>query len=142
MKDPSLICLLSLGFISLLSLDLHDADANGSVPMQIPPMAVDSEGVELQSAVVGQMVILSTTYSNENCHPCVILMEVRDSKDVTVYLQFQIVTLESNTYTNLGISWIPSEQGKHEIRSFAIKSFTEPLILSELVVSDFTVNLK
>lgn len=136
----SLACLLVLGMLALLTLDFLDADGTGGIS-RVAPRVVDMEGNDLPSVAVGQMVFLWAAYTNqgeENQH-FVTIIEVRDSKDVTVFLQFRTGTLEPNGTSETAISWIPTEQGIYELRSFEISSFREPLIISDIAAADFIV---
>lgn len=138
----SLACLLGLGMVALLTSQFLNAYGTGDDVRQVAPRVVDVGGTELTSATVGHMVFLWVAYVNdgEKNQNHTTILEVRDSKDVTVYLQFRAGTLEPNGTSESMISWVPKEHGSHVIRSFQITSFTEPLILSEIQAAEFNVS--
>ena len=92
--------------------------------------------------VVGSSLTLSTTISNNNeqTQPFVVLVEVRDSNNVTVFLALQSGTLDPEGSTDIGVLWQPPNEGTFEVRSFAITELgasVEPL--STVARSDLVI---
>lgn len=92
--------------------------------------------------VVGDSLTLSTTIANNNEleQPFVVLVEVRDSNNVTVFLALQSGTLEPDGSTDIGILWQPRNQGTFEVRSFAITEIgASSELLSTIARSDLVI---
>ena len=106
------------------------------------PTLKDVTGDEIDEVTVGQQVVLSTTIQNniDDEQPFVALIEVRDSKGITVYLAWQTGTLNSEGEAEVGLSFTPQEPGTYTIRTFVISDLGTPEILSELRESEFTVS--
>ena len=107
------------------------------------PRVKDTEGNILSSISVGQIIILSVANVNSgyDTQPCVAIMEVRNSRDVTVFLEFQFGTLEPLGRIETGISWTPSERGTYQLRTFLLSDLTEPEILSAIKTSEIEVGV-
>lgn len=92
--------------------------------------------------VAGSSLTLSTSIANNNeqLQPFVVLFEVRDSNDVTVFLAFQSGTLDPNGSVGIGVLWQPPNGGAFEVRSFAITEIgTAAGVLSTVAKSDLLV---
>ena len=92
--------------------------------------------------VAGSSLTLSTTIANNNeqLQPFVVLFEVRDSNDVTIFLAFQSGTLDPNGSADIGVLWQPLNEGAFEVRSFAIAEIgTAAEVLSTVAKSDLLV---
>ena len=90
----------------------------------------------------GEQVILSTTVTNGNSaqQPYAVIAEVRDSNNITVYLQWQTGTLPPAGSTGVGMSWTPDTQGTYTIRMFVMTSVANPQVLSATSSSTLTVS--
>jgi hypothetical protein len=51
----------------------------------------------------------------------VVVFEVRDSDDFTVYIGWQTVTIDPGSDNAMMVSWIPPKSGEYVIRAFALK---------------------
>lgn len=105
------------------------------------PIIQDQAG-ESGPYVVGDSLTLSTsiTNNNEKSQPFVVIIEVRDSNDVTVFLALQSGTLDPSGSTNIGVLWQPYQAGTFEVRTFAITSISgEVELLSSPAVSEIIV---
>jgi hypothetical protein len=72
--------------------------------------------------------------------PFVVLIEVRESSGVTVFLALQSGILDPSGTTDIGVLWQPNQAGKFEVRTFAITNITgEAELLSSPAVAEFTV---
>lgn len=92
--------------------------------------------------LTGSSLTLSTTIANNNeqLQPFVLLFEVRDSNDVTVFLALQSGTLGPNGSADIGVLWQPLNQGAFEVRSFAIAEIgTAAGVLSTVAKSDLLI---
>lgn len=81
----------------------------------------------------GTMKVVTVNVTNndkEIAVPAVILVEIRDSDDITQFLGFQITTLRSNSTIQIGMSWEPKFPGEYQMRSFVISDFENPQVLS------------
>jgi len=65
--------------------------------------------------------------------PFIALFEVRDADGVTRSLDYEADTLETNGFSETGLTWWPDEPGDYELRAFVISNFTKPEIMTELV---------
>lgn len=89
----------------------------------------------------GKQATLSLVITNDadRTQQFVELVEVRDSDGVTVFLAWQSGTLDPNSQTQIGVSWIPERPGDYTARTFAISNFDNPQVLSPVSESDFTI---
>jgi hypothetical protein len=62
--------------------------------------------------------------------PFITIIEVRNSDGTTVFLEFNMGTLNGNTPSEVGVVWQPTDAGQYELRVFAISNFKNPEILS------------
>jgi hypothetical protein len=106
-----------------------------------PPVARDASGGS-GPYEIGDSVTLSVTISNnnDNLQPFVALLEVRDSKGVTVFLALQSGTLESSGSTDIGVLWQPDQAGAFEVRTFVVTGLDLGReVLSQIASSDIIV---
>jgi hypothetical protein len=91
---------------------------------------------------VGTQLGLSTTIENDGSaeQPFVALIEVRDSTGITVYLAWQSGNLEPAGTTAIEVSWIPDVSGKYEVRTFAVSSLTNAIVLSKVATTSVDVS--
>jgi len=106
-----------------------------------PPSAIDITGNHIDVPMVGQQLILSTDVSNNlpQVQPFVTIVEVRDSDGITVFLAFQIGTLNPLGVANVGVSWTPDVEDTYTARTFTVSNLQNPSILSKLAESTITV---
>lgn len=107
------------------------------------PTAKDAGGNEITSANVSQMVIIFSTFSN----PCyfdqqvVIVTEVRDQDNATVFFQYAPVRAGAFNSSEVGALWTPETVGRYELRSFAFSNSSVQILTElqtrELVVIDY-----
>lgn len=69
----------------------------------------------------------------------VMIIEVRDSDDITVSLQLQGGTLEPYQSSNVAGLWTTDIDDNYKIRSFIVTDLHDPQILSSVAQRDFTV---
>jgi hypothetical protein len=67
-------------------------------------------------------------------------MEVRNADGVTVSLGWQTGTMRPQGQTEVGMSWIPSDSGEYEVRTFLISDLLNPMVLSGVASSQVTVS--
>lgn len=139
--DTSLAYFLSLSAIAFLSLSFLVVGALARL-QQGPPTVFDSKGIQLQSAAVGQNLTLTIINGNDGDINQIFdtVMEIRNSKGVTVYLQFQTRALEPLLTSEVAFAWAPVQKDSYVIRSFTITDLNQPLILSDIVTAVFNVN--
>jgi hypothetical protein len=99
-------------------------------------------GDEDSSLAVGTQLGLSTTIENDGGaeQPFVALIEVRDSMGITVYLAWQSGDLEPEGSTAIEVSWTPDVSGKYEVRTFAVSSLTNAIVLSKVATTNVDVS--
>lgn len=90
---------------------------------------------------VGSQLALATTIENNRAssQPFVILIEVRDNQGVTAYLALQSGILSPNGSSTVESSWQPELGGEYEVRTFAVSSLQEGIVISEVSSSTTTV---
>jgi hypothetical protein len=66
-------------------------------------------------------------------------MEARDGNGITTLLEFQLGTVRSNDFIEVGMSWRPAEEGNYQLRTFLISGFERPEIISGVRTSDVIV---
>lgn len=117
------------GSVSINSIEFDD------------PSLLDIQGNTLETARMGQQVQLSITVHNNEPFgtPYLMVTEVRDQDDITVYLALQNSYLNPLSDYNMASSWIPTETGIYEVRVFALVSLGNPGTLSPVYDSRFTV---
>lgn len=100
------------------------------------PYVQNIAGETIMSLGVDSQALLQVDMENMNDEPqpYVVLMEVRDSDDVTIYLQFQKGQLAPESSTQVGISWIVDSTGDYQVRSFVLSDFNNPVIISPTTV--------
>jgi hypothetical protein len=98
------------------------------------PGLTDTEDRPIDSASVGQPVVIFTGVSSQNPRSLrlAVIVEVRDESDVSVYLQSEAVMLPSKSSSSLRLSWLPVDAGTYELRVLAISNFTTPEILGHM----------
>ncbi len=104
------------------------------------PRVTDVNGILRLSYVVGQelKVSVQTGNSSEGAGDAVLIIEIRDSKDVTVLLVTRPITEQSED--NPDVSWFPDESGKYHLRAFAISSLDKPIWISSVTSSEVQVD--
>lgn len=118
------------------SLDLDSAILTLSRP------ALQSNSSALDSVRVGDQLVITTNARNNNelnDQPAVFIVEVRDKEGTTVSLDWVSGTVEKGNSTQVGVLWVPEHAGAHEMRSFAISGFENPLILSSISSQNVTI---
>jgi hypothetical protein len=116
---------------------------NQSVLAAVAPAAVHNihNNEMLENVPVGQQVVLRTHLSNGKDLPqsYLIVLEVRDSNAITVYLAWQNVTVAPNSTYEMGASWAPDGIGKYTVRALGIPNPQEPGIVDNFAFSEITV---
>ena len=89
----------------------------------------------------GAQLGLSTTIENDGAEeqPFVALIEVRDSSGITVYLAWQSGSLEPAGSTMVEVSWTPEASGTYEVRTFAVSSLANAVVLSKVATASVEI---
>ena len=97
---------------------------------------------EDSALVVGAQLGLSTTIENDGAaeQPFVALIEVRDSTGITVYLAWQSGSLEPAGSTSVEVSWTPEVRGEYEVRTFAVSSLSNAIVLSKVATTSLEID--
>ncbi len=121
-----------------LEIDILQGPAAPSATIRAPSVTnVGSDG----PIIVGSQVGISFTIENDNAisQPFVSLIEVRDFSGVTVYLASQSGSLAPDGTTTIEVSWKPEASGDYQVRTFAVSSLSEGIVLSGVVTASATV---
>jgi hypothetical protein len=140
--------IISAVLVGFLQYD-HYAYALSRLGMDIAiPTFFSIQGDRIREAEAGQQIIIiesirNTVYLDED-KPLVVIVEVRDQDDVTIYLAYQTATVRPNDTYNLGISWmIPPDAASgtsYQVRTFALTTFSlEADVLSTVQYSGIGV---
>jgi hypothetical protein len=126
----------------LLEIDVELPVRTGieAVGIKAPTVRDVAEGGPPYSA--GSTLTLSTevTNNNEFDQPFALIIEVRDSDGTTLYLALHSGILEPSGTTDIGVSWLPSQGGAYQIRTFVLSGIgsgvevLSPVAASEVVV--------
>lgn len=104
---------------------------------------VDIYANRLLSEVAGKRPILIATSIANECDfemPFLLIIEVRDEKDTTIYLQFATGTLDSHAQSQVGFSWLPDKSGTYISRNYVLSDFVKPRILADIQANEFIVS--
>jgi hypothetical protein len=133
---------LLVGTIGFLSCALLSVPALAQEPNLQPdiPELKNQTGDILQSAVAGELAVITTTISSNSTEDenFIAMVEARNSIGITELLEFQTGQASSGTI-EVGISWTPEEPGEYELRTFLISDLLEPQVLSEVTTKKVTV---
>lgn len=104
------------------------------------PIVTEQSGT-IHPVTTGQQVIVSTTVqSNANdTRDYVVIIEIRNSNGITENLNWQSGRLEPRGMNQVGVSWIPSEAGAYEIRTFVLSELKNPQLYSAVITSKIDV---
>lgn len=110
----------------------------------LPPALKDISGNELNEAIAGQQVVLTTTIKNNNAklQPFTAIIEVRNSQGLTMSLDWQTGALNPSEVSEIGISWVAPASGNYHVRTFVISGFEVPQVLSPVATSEVKVKLR
>ena len=72
--------------------------------------------------------------------PYVLILEIRDADDITIYLQFQKGELDAHSESQVGISWASEAAGSFQARALILSSLENPFVLSPVVSSKLDVS--
>jgi len=134
--------LVIIGIVIVLVLPLNAFALTPSVMTPQKPLIHDISGNLLSEIHSGQQVVINTNHSNDTLEELkfVVIIEVRDSNDVTVFLALQSGTLEPNGRTAVGTSWTAGEPSAYFFRTFTISDLQDPSILSAVAEAEIVVN--
>jgi hypothetical protein len=106
------------------------------------PALANVDGSTVTEVTTGQQVVITSNVTNndDQPRPATVIVEVRDADGITVYLQWQTATIAANGEIQVGLSWIPEDEGDYTIRTFVVSNLTTPQVLSEVVESEVTVS--
>lgn len=126
--------------LMLLSQQAHGSIAITSIEFDDPSL-LDIQGNPLETASAGQQVLIGVSARNNHNfgQPYLLMTEVRDQNDITVYLALQNSYIDALGDYKMAASWIPTEAGTYTVSVFALVSLEEPQILSPVYDSRFTI---
>jgi hypothetical protein len=135
----SKLSLSSLIFAALiLTVSLYSSTAAHAISTDsigvIQPRIKDVFDRYISQAKTGSPVMLEVGIENNEdiVQPFVLLVEVRESSDITIFLAWQSGSLGPMEQSEVGVSWTPKNKGEYEIRAFAITDLQNAEVLSEL----------
>lgn len=134
--------LLAIGIAIALIVPLNAFALTPAVMTPQKPLVQDISGNPLSVITSGQQVVINTNHSNETARELefVVIIEVRDSDNTTVFLALQSGTLEPNGRTAVGTSWTAGEPSAYFFRTFTISGLQDPSILSAVAEAEIIVN--
>ncbi len=135
----TIACLLLMAIFSIPNLQY--AFASSCSAKLTAPSLKTTYSPSLAGATTGQQFIITTVITNclSSDLNLVVLIEARNSKDVTEYLSWQSGTVKANGEMDVGVSWVPLQADNYELRVFAISDLSNPLMLSSIMTSDVTI---
>jgi hypothetical protein len=118
------------------------ADFGGSLIGKPRLQTANGDPIVEDKVSLGQQVMISTEFKNPwdwKDQPVVVIIEVRDSDGITVFFGLQSRVLKPDCGAGFGVSWLASEQGNFQVRSFALNSLEIPSLLSPVMSTDVVV---
>jgi len=105
------------------------------------PIMLSVDSRPLRVTKEGQQAMIAVSLKNENQTNVSFLtiIEVRQSSGITEQLSWQSSDLQAGGVTEVGVSWIPQQQGTYELGAFSISGFEEGRILSPARTSQVLV---
>ncbi len=102
------------------------------------PLLLDLEGEPTVFARLGQETQITTNLHNDgsSAQDAVLIVEIRDAREVTQGLQWREVSVPENSYVEVATTWTPEIAGSFHIRILVISDFESPEVLSPLVFSE------
>jgi hypothetical protein len=87
-------------------------------------------------------LMLSANMTNNSMQSIsyVAFLELRDSNDITIYLEFHKGRLDPEASSNIASSWAADTTGEYELRVFAISDFENPEVLSSVGTATTVIN--
>ncbi len=113
-----------------------DAVDEGILSLSKPEVKTLSGG--LTAGQQAALSIVASSFSGAS-YPFVAIMEVRNADGATVSLGWQTGYLDPLGRIELGMSWVPLEPGRYEVRAFLLSDPQNPQILSSVASSEVTV---
>lgn len=106
------------------------------------PILKRIDGTRLVQVKASSQVMISLELQNSYAAtPYIAIIEVRDNNGITTYLQYQKGTILEESSIELGISWVPEQNGNYTLRAFVLSDFVNPVILSTVRESGISVSL-
>jgi hypothetical protein len=134
LEIASFIAFLTMGsFIGLSAA--AQSDGMGLRPI-LNPKVLDLSGNEIQDELIpiGGQVTVSIRYPNykDEAQFSIVIIEIRDSEGVTIFLAWQSNTTPISGAAEVGVSWTPPMSGDYQIRAFQISNWTNPISLEAI----------
>jgi hypothetical protein len=98
-----------------------------------------SFGEQLTGAIKGQQVMLDLELQGTADEAYVAIVEIRDSKGVTVEIVWKEGNLAAGEPADVRLAWKPQETGEYTANALVISSFESPQVLSETSQSSIKV---
>jgi hypothetical protein len=117
-------------------------DANPTILTASPPELLSASSPPIRDPWPGTELVVSSTYTNNDAihdWAAYYIVEVRDSNDMTILLDFPSGTIDAGGRASVQVAWTPLESGIYELRTFAISSFENPSILSLMSSSEANI---
>ena len=137
---------LTISLLALLTLasGMTVPNANALSPARVLTEPSFSNGAGdglLRWATVGQQTMIKTTLFNtlDELQPFVVILQVRDSNDVTTYIAWQSGILDPLGNSTIGVLWSPKEKSTYDVSAYAVSDFTATHILSVGIKSEIVV---
>jgi hypothetical protein len=93
-----------------------------------------TSNIETCDDCVSSMIFLTTELKNSlgSDQPFAIYLDIKDLTAVTVFNAYQTGTMNANSTSEVGISWIPAEAGRYELRAIVFNDLQNTERMSNL----------
>jgi hypothetical protein len=118
----------------------NDGVAYGSSSIELSNIGIrDSFGANYDQVPRGTLLLISVNAISHSysSFPALLFIEVRNELGQTVHLLQTDV--EFTWGTEIGTQWWPEEEGRYQLRAFAIISSDDPRILTPVIISEVRV---
>ena len=107
------------------------------------PVLTTLDRAQANQLALGETYFISATLSNvcpSRTQPFVLIVEVRDSDDVTERVGWQAGTVDNSKPASIELAWQPEHSDRYNVRAFAISGFDNPYPLSPILETAVTIS--
>jgi hypothetical protein len=130
--------------VPVLIGNVSDVSPDTDLALVVPsrPVVVDMTSRPVSLVMAGGQYLIAVNATNNDeirDWASVVIVEVRDSNGITLWLNWHSQTVSANSSYGLDMSWMPEHPGTYQIRSFVISSLSNPRIFSDVKETEVTV---
>jgi hypothetical protein len=140
-SDPALASSVTPLFLGKVSELNPDADL--MLVTSSKPVVVDITSRPLSLVMSGGQYLIAVNATNNDKirdWASVIIVEVRDSNGITVWLNWHSQIVSANSTIGVGMSWMPEYPDTYTVNTFVISSLDNPRIFSDVKQTEVTVS--